>query len=215
MGRPVQADAAATQRRILHAASALFSHKGLAASTMREIARDASVTMATIHHYYGGKQSLFEACVDAMYTEMDELRGEIEAALAGWSGSRDALGEFIDVAIRRAYAFSRRHRSGVQLMMRTVIDTGELDAAKRERYLLPNLERGAELLGPLLGVSPERVRVALLSINYLIARFTLSTPRELALVTGNPNADADEAVRIVEDYLVSIARDQLHPTGAR
>jgi AcrR family transcriptional regulator len=180
---------------------------------MRQIARDAHVTMATIHHYYGGKQALFEACVDAMYTEMDALRGEIEAVLARWTGSRDALGEFIDEAIRRAYAFSRRHRPGVQLMMRTVIDTGELEAAKRERYLLPNLERGAELLAPLLGVTPERVRVAMLSINYLIARFALSTPRELALVTGNPDADADEAVRIVEDYLVSIARDQLHPRG--
>ena len=215
MARPIQANAAATQHRILVAASSLFSRAGLAPTTMREIARDANVTMATIHHYYGGKQALFAACVDAMYAEMETLGDEIEDALSGWSGSRGALGEFIDEAVRRSYAFARRHRPAVQLMMRTVIDTGELDAEKRARYLLPNLERGAELLAPLLGVTTERVRVALLSINYLITRFALSTPRELALVTGNPDANADEAIRVVEEYLVSIARDQLHPRGSR
>jgi len=213
MARPIHADAKATRRRILDAASARFSEQGLGAATMRQIAGSAGVSLATVHHYYGSKSDLYSACVEAMYAEIDELRLALETALTSLDGSRDSLRTLVDTAVRRAVRFSRHHRPAVQLMIRTLLDTGEMDPDKRERYLVPFLDRGAELIAPLLGREPGDVRITLLALNHLIARFTLSSPRELAVFTGNPAASDEEATGFVEDYLVRLAWDQLSPRG--
>jgi AcrR family transcriptional regulator len=213
MARPIAADAEATRRRILAAARALFSEHGLAETTMRQIASEADVSMATVHHYYGGKNDLYRACIEAMYVELSKLRSELEELFLTSRAGDPSLGAFIDAAVRRSYAFAHAHRPIVQLMMRTILSTGELEADKRERYLLPFLDEGARVLAPLLGQSPLRVRMALLSLNHLIVRFTLAAPRELALVVDRPDASDEEAIRAVEDYLVALARDQLAVPG--
>lgn len=213
MARPINADAEATRRRVLDAASALFSEHGLGAATMRKIAGSAGVSLATVHHYFGSKNDLYAACVDAMYDEVEGLRHELESAVASLDGSRDSIRGFIDTAVRRACRFSRHHRPAVQLMIRTLLDTGEMDPDKRERHLVPFLARGSELVAPLLGREPADVRITLLALNHLIARFTLSSPRELAVFTGNPAASDEQAIAFVEDYLVRLAWDQLSPVG--
>lgn len=213
MARPINADAEATRKRILEAASARFSEHGLGAATMRQIAGSAEVSLATVHHYFGSKSDLYAACVDAMYSELEGLRNELETAVASLEVTPSSLRAFVDTAVRRACRFSRRHRPAVQLMIRTLLDTGEMDPEKRERYLLPFLERGSELIAPLLGRHPGDVRTTLLALNHLIARFTLSSPRELAVFIGKPSASDEEAIAFVEDYLVRLAWDQLSPRG--
>ena len=213
MARPIAADAEATRRRILAAALALFSEHGLDRTTMRQIAAAARVTMATVHHYYGGKHDLYRACIEAMYEELAELRADLESLFLSSRANDPSMAQFVDAAVRKSYAFARAHRPIVQLMMRTILDTGELEADKRERYLLPFLAEGARVLAPVLGQPPLRVRLALLSLNHLIVRFALSAPRELALVIDRPDASAEESTRAVEDYLVAQARDQLSLAG--
>ncbi len=213
MARPINADAEATRKRVLEAASAQFSERGLGAATMRQIAGSAGVSLATVHHYFGGKNDLYAACVDAMYAELDGLRSELESAVASLVGTRESIRSFVETAVRRACRFSRRNRPAVQLMIRTLLDTGEMDPEKRERYLLPFLDRGAELIAPLLGRKPGDVRITLLALNHLIARFTLSSPRELALFAGKPSIGDEQAIAFVEDYLVRLAWDQLSPIG--
>lgn len=214
MARPIRADAEATRARILVAATALFSERGLAQATLREIGRAAGVTMATVHHYFGGKGDLYRACVDAMYDEIEALREQLESALSDTRARDSSLDTLIEEGVRRAYRFARKHRPAVQLMMRVVLDTGELDPDRRERHLLPFLDWGAELFAPLLGRPRRDVRCALLSLNHLIVRFTLSSPREIALVLdGTPGGDPDVALAAVEDYLVSVAKKELSPKG--
>lgn len=210
MARPVQADPAVTRARILEAASALFADDGIAETSMRTIARAAGVSMATIHHYYGGKADLYAACVDAMYEELTALQGELDGALSRPLGDLRGL---IDVAVRRAYAFARRHRATVRLMVRTVLDTGALPDDRRERHLRPFLDRGAALLAPLTGRDPMSVRLTLLSINHLITRYALGAPEELALVLLGRADATDEAERLVADHLVELACAQLIAKG--
>lgn len=214
MARPVKANAAATRRRILKVAAALFSEKGMASASMREIGRAAGVSMATVSHYFGNKAGLYRACVDATYAEMDALRIELEGEVERCRIEDPSMAGFVDLAVRRTYAFARKHRHVSQIVMRTVLETGELEADKRER-LLPVLERGAELLAPLVGQPVAKVRLVLLSLNYLITRYTLNSDRELAIVLGMPDASPSEAVRVVEDYLVSSVLEQLYPGDRR
>ena len=201
MARPIHADANATRHRILEASSEFFSRRGRGSTTMRQIARQARVSLAMLHHYFGSKADLYQACLDAMAEELQELRLGLEPAFASALGIHQA----IDVAVRQAYAFARRHRSAVQLMMRTVVDTGELDPTHREQVLLPFLDQGAALLAPRLGMSEDATRLALLSINYLVIRFALNSTEEAASITRRVGASPEQVDAAVADYLVAAA----------
>jgi AcrR family transcriptional regulator len=169
---------------------------------MRQIAGQARVSLAMLPHYFGSKNDLYEACIDAVAGELKGLR---ETLVLAFSGVRD-LRQAIEIAVRHSYSFARGHRSAVQLLMRTVLDTGELDPAHREHVLLSFLDQGAALLAPLLGRPVDATRLALLSINYLIIRFALNSSEEAARITRRVGASAEEVDAVVADYLVAAAR---------
>jgi AcrR family transcriptional regulator len=52
------------KEKILHAAIALFSEKGYAHVTMREIAAQVQIKAASIYNHYTGKEALLDAIVD-------------------------------------------------------------------------------------------------------------------------------------------------------
>ncbi len=202
MARPIQADPEATQRRILVAAGALFSEQGAGDTSMRQIASAAQVSLATLHYYFGGKQDLYRACIRAMNEEVHALRQELEQVFLS---SADPL-QVMELAVRRAYGFILGHRLAVQLLMRDVLDTGELNAEDRAELQLPLLERSARLLAPLLGQPPAQVRLTLISIIYLMVRFALNTPQEQCRVAGLTPEQAASANGVVADHLVQVAR---------
>ena len=65
LSRPLSPRAALTRQTILEAARTCFAKDGLAATSTRTIASAAGVTQPLIHHYFGSKESLFEAVLDA------------------------------------------------------------------------------------------------------------------------------------------------------
>lgn len=207
MARPVAADAAATKQRILDVAAKLFAERGQGDTSMRDIAGEAKVSLATVHHYFGGKAALYESAVDAMYEELEGLTGELMPRLA----TVKSLEEAFVVAIPTALVFVREHLDAVRLSMRPILDYGEVEASRREKFLLPFLEQGAQVAAALSDVDAEQARMALLSLNYLTIRFALSAPRELALVTGVSDVATDdealhaEAWARVEQHLLDVA----------
>ena len=68
MARPAKADAQKTRQNILESAYVLFSKKGQLAS-IRDIAGQSKVSLATILHYYKSKDGLYLACVENMYKD--------------------------------------------------------------------------------------------------------------------------------------------------
>lgn len=199
--RPVHANAAATRERILKAARKLFIVHGVSATTLRQIAKKAGVTMATIHHYFGSKDGLYRACLDAMVESQQRQYAQLSRVIAEASSRDDA----IDQAVRASYQIARNNRENLWLLMRAITSDGTPEREVRDRWLLPFLEQGTALVAPLLGKSLRETRLALLSVNYLIARYALNGPRELALAIGG-DLDGRAAQRVAEDYLVAAAR---------
>lgn len=62
-----------TRERILACARDLFAHRGFAGTSMRAIAAAAGVDSALVHHYFGTKQQLFAAAIDAPVDPMTIL----------------------------------------------------------------------------------------------------------------------------------------------
>jgi len=214
MARPIHADANATRRDVLTSASRLFSERGLGQSSVREIAREAGVSLGTVHHYYGSKDDLYEACIDAMYAELEALRSELKPLFLSGAPSQDVL----ERVVKATFRFGRAHHPALRLVMREVLDTGEIRSDRRKRYLMPYLGDGTRLMQALTGGGlPDDIRWVLQSISHLVVRYSLTSARELAMVSGliaEPGESSvlieKEAVARVEAHLVGVSNMLLH-----
>lgn len=199
MARPINADPAATRARIQRAAGKLFARHGAAGASMRAIARDAQVSLATVHHHFGNKDGLYTAVVDGMYAEVGALRAEL-AALAE-TGPPNTL---LEQAVRRAFQFALTHRETIRFTTRHAIDAGQVPAERQRDLLVPGLDEGVQLLALVTGQPERELRFALRSVTYLIVRYALTDPAELNLVLGE-DLTPDAALTAVEDHLVTLA----------
>jgi AcrR family transcriptional regulator len=59
-----------TRRRLLAAASELFSERGFHATSARDIARRAGVNLAAAHYHYGSKKDLYLEVLEAQFAEI-------------------------------------------------------------------------------------------------------------------------------------------------
>lgn len=89
------AQAQATSAEIAQAARRLFVARGWAATTVREVAREAGVSVPTVYAAYGGKAGLARALVDAadlaadgeqQLAELDAAAGDPRRQLAAMAG---------------------------------------------------------------------------------------------------------------------------------
>lgn len=178
MARPVNADPEETRARIITAAIGLFAHQGPSAVSMRSLAIAADTTAATLHHYFGNKDGLYAACVDAMYAQIHLIGTEIGRRL-GNTEQPDAL---IPQAIRLAYDAACTHREVVRLVSRHVLDHGESAEPRRARAIDTFLTLADAYLGPLSPLGAADRRSMLYSFMLMFNRVVVLSPAEVARV---------------------------------
>lgn len=67
LGRPADADSAATRRRVLNEARILFARDGMSNTTNKALADAAGITPTAIYHYFSSKSELYvEVCRDVI-----------------------------------------------------------------------------------------------------------------------------------------------------
>ena len=223
MSRPVGADSERTKRRLIETAGRHFSSHGPAGTSLRDVATDAGVSLATIHHYFGTKQQLHDACVEALYAELAAAFAPMQALLVGISErvrsasvSEADPTAIVSELVRSGFRIALEHQRELKLVMRPWWETGELDERWRYGSLIPFLETVSEAMAEVTGRPPERIRLEVQSIVTLGMRNALTSPRELAEVAGiiapgaelNPPHEA-RAYEAIEEHLVAIARTVL------
>jgi AcrR family transcriptional regulator len=93
LGRPVGATGEQTRRRIITAAMRCVSEVGYSQATIREIARAADMTSASLYHYFPNKSELLKATI----TEIDEITSpRLRSAAARANDVVDRLDEVLD-----------------------------------------------------------------------------------------------------------------------
>lgn len=199
MARPVQADAEATRQRILDEAVGLFSAHGVAGASIRQIAASAGVSVGMIHHYFGSKDGLYDACIAAMDAELASLQGPLLAAMAAGDAGR-ALPVLLADAVRAGFRLAREHATALRLLQREILAQGALRPERQRGMQIPFLALAPQLAG-VLGRPPASVRLSLQSIVMLISRYALSSDAELALFVPD-HPDPPEAVA---DHLVELS----------
>lgn len=92
-GRP-GADAPELRPRLLDAALACYVEKGIAATSLRDIASRAAVTPAMLHYYFGDKDRLREAVIAERL--LPAIGGLRESVLAAGEDPADLVGAFVN-----------------------------------------------------------------------------------------------------------------------
>ncbi|MCA9631333.1 MAG: TetR family transcriptional regulator [Myxococcales bacterium] len=201
MARPAGANAELTRSRILDSASTHFAQLGLGGVSVRDIARGAGVSLGMVHHYFGSKDELYQACVDSMYEELHGMRAELLSRLKG----ADSVSELIDDAVRVSFHFAREHQTSIRLLMRTVVEHGELGPVQQRALQLPFLEEISGALGDATGRSITELRLATQSVTFLVSRYALSSDHELRVLTGMHKGSFKAVLAEVESHLAGAA----------
>lgn len=185
-GRPAaQADPTATRERILEASAEVFARAGFEGASTRELATAAGVNISTLAWHFGDKQGLYEAVIDRTYERLLAVRLDLPT---GTSGER------VRTLVGRLYRAARGERVAVRMLLRHVLDTERLPAHVTDKWLGRVLTRVGELLSS-LELPPGDHRLALLSVNHLLARYAVSDDADLVrFVSPAAGESLDDAV---------------------
>ena len=201
-------DAEATKRDILAAATAEFSRKGLGGARVDAIALGARANKRMIYHYFGDKDGLYLAVLEATYAAI--RTAELELHL----GDRDPV-EGMRELVRFTWAYFIAHPEFLSLLgTENLHQAAYIKRSKRIRELHSPLvgmisgllERGMRERVFRAGVDPVQlyVTIAALGFFYLSNRHTLSSifGRDLS----GPRSLAEREQHIVDVVLTYLQR---------
>ena len=89
-----------TRQKIQSAASELFALRGLDGTSVRDIAQRANVNVAQISNYFGGKDKLYQRCIETMYGEIANLQEQLLPVI----GHSTTLPGAVELGIRKRFS---------------------------------------------------------------------------------------------------------------
>ncbi|RMH03276.1 MAG: TetR/AcrR family transcriptional regulator [Planctomycetota bacterium] len=156
-----------TPSRILDAAERLFADRGIAATSLREITREAGVNLAAVNYHFGSKDGLIRELVRRRFSAVNEARLEALARLeAEYSPApipiEKLVRAFLEPAMRH---FGEEDSAFPRFVGRLHLDPYPGMLQELRGAFLPVLER---FLGPLQRVLPEVPRPVLFLRTFLM-----------------------------------------------
>lgn len=130
--RTPRADGLATRRRLLSAATEMFSAAGYEATSLRQIAAAASVDLATLKYHYGDKPALFAEVYRVGHQSFLDL---LTPFLEGIDAVEDAdqMRAEVRVLVSRILDFFEANRSFTRLVLyRLLEDSSDVIDAEEE-----------------------------------------------------------------------------------
>ena len=129
LGRPVGASGEETRRRIIVATMKCVAEVGYAKATIREIARMANVTSASLYNYFPTKSELIKATIASRTdTAMPRLRRAAEGA-----------GDIVDIACVVRVPADDPHGGGRPRRRRGETPLIRQSVESRAKYIAPRL----------------------------------------------------------------------------
>jgi len=134
----VRPDASDTRQRILDRAEALFAERGFAGTAVRDIAREAGLTPASLYNHFESKQALYEAVLERGVRPLLELLRDMPGREAPPGRDEAAIDETIDSIM----AHLARHPRFPRLVQHEALTGGAYLARLGRSYLRPLIEQG-------------------------------------------------------------------------
>jgi AcrR family transcriptional regulator len=117
------ARAGATRETLLDTAEALFSTRGFAGVSVRDITQAAGVNLAAIHYHFGGKDELALAVFERRARELSRERlAKLRAVMAGDAPSKRAVFHALLSPPLEWMAEAATRRHAISMLIRTHLD---------------------------------------------------------------------------------------------
>lgn len=170
-------DADRTREAILQAASRLFARQGYEATTMAQIASAAGVARGTPSYFFGSKEGLWKAVLEAHSRAAMEVVPRALARLAEVSG----VGERIAALVDSCLEFAEENPDFFRLIQWSELQGNTLIAevqAHREAIAQALQAVESVLLGEAAGEDPRQVVMSVIGLcnAHLVYGQTLGTP---------------------------------------
>lgn len=104
-----QQEEAAVRERLLLSAIAIFTERGYAASTVREICENAGVTKPALYYYFGNKEGIY---LEIMRESLEVFRVSLERSVPETASAREGIRDLCD----RAFELARENLKVVRLI---------------------------------------------------------------------------------------------------
>jgi AcrR family transcriptional regulator len=205
---------AAAREQLLAHATRIFSLKGYAAASTREICDAASVNVASIHYYFGDKEGLYRAVLLAPITHFtQQLRGFDDPSLSFEASMRMLLAPFIATS-----KDAERDRAVMRLHLREMLEPSSVFREVVERSVVPHHNALAQLLarhvgidGPDEGIHQLAFALVAMANDYCMSRefMMLLAPR----VLEGPGANEQILDRLV-GYSAALLQHEIERRGA-
>lgn len=127
-----------SRRLVLDAALRLFSHQGYRATSVREIADEANVSIGNVYHHFPDKESIFKTLLDELTEIVESRRFPFRRALAA--------GHFPDNLELLAFAVRDSLHEFRQYMALIYVDVIEFDGTHIQRFYGNMAKRFADAL---------------------------------------------------------------------
>lgn len=208
MARPHGADPVETKRRVLHAASDLFARHGEGNVSVRAIASAADISVATVNLYFGSKKGLYRECVAQAYQGLDNLE-QFQTLIAEANLSSPT---FIHQCIHMVYIYIRQNPNASRLMMRQILDEGEIEEHSWTNHTGPLLEKALFLLQSQLPLSTEEARLRLQTFAHSMVRYAVSNHDHLRKVLNRGDLQDAAVDALIVKHLARMAATLFLPT---
>ena len=199
--RPLRAE---TRRRVLDAAFAVFTERGIAAASLSEVAAAAGLTKGAVYSNFDSKDDLVLALME------EHAAHRIDAGLAGFTDAADAehaLPEAAAALVREMRADVAWHRLLAEYFAMTAHDPTKRRALQERRAEVRNaiarvLTKLADGLDMTLPLPPQEMATVLLALSNGLAVETDIDPdgvpadllgRVLVLIAGDAVTKVTEA----------------------
>ncbi|MDC7788377.1 TetR family transcriptional regulator [Rhodoplanes sp. TEM] len=200
-------DPVRTRAAILDAATHEFRAKGLNGARVDTIAKRSGVNKRMIYHYFGGKEGLYVAVLEATYSAIRHAEGDLHL------GDREPL-EAICELVRFTWRYFIKHPEFLSLLGTENLHRARyLKQSARIRdlhspliaTLSHQLDRGAAkgVIRP--GIDPVQLYISIASLGF----FYLSNRYTLATIFGRSMDDAESLEargRHIEDVVLAYLR---------
>lgn len=199
---------------ILLAANHHFAHHGFRGASLRDIARDAQVSLTLLNHHFGSKYQLLSAVVDSHRAMLDERALALSQLMIAGRG-RFSARDLVQVWIRTGFqtASTADGESFLRLMARVIDDPSD-EAAQVVREKLD--DAALVFIDALQRCYPKASRHAAASayicVNASLLKFLVGSKRlfRLALAASPQETPDDDQERLTR-FLVAGIEASLRP----
>jgi len=200
---------------ILLAANHHFAHHGFRGASLRDIARDAEVSLTLLNHHFGSKFQLLSAVID-LHRPMLDVRASALQALTSARPGNYTVRDLVQVWIRIGFetAAAADGEQFLRLMARVIDDPSE-EAAQVVREKLD--DAALIFIDALQQCYPQATRYAATSayiyVSAALLKFLVGSKRLFRLASASAPADAaaEDQARLSRFLVAGIEAALLSP----